>query len=118
MVAQNFSNQNLVGNNFSGQNLNGSTFFKARLENVLFRRNAPGTRTQLRGTNFEEAFLLNVDATDAIFAANTNFEPATFYKATLEGVNFSRKPNWGKSVAHQHKIHQPVQRQPDQCHSP
>ena len=89
MVAQNFSNQNLVGNNFSGQNLNGSTFFKARLENVLFRRNAQGTRTQLRGTNFEEAFLLNVDATDAIFAANTNFEPATFYKATLEGVNFS-----------------------------
>jgi uncharacterized protein YjbI with pentapeptide repeats len=48
MVAQNFSGQTLVGNNFSGQNLNGSTFFKARLENVLFRRNAQGTATQLQ----------------------------------------------------------------------
>lgn len=56
----------------------------------MFRRNAQGTSTLLRGTNFEEAFLLNVDATNAIFAANTSFEPANFYKATLENVNFSR----------------------------
>lgn len=73
MVAQNFSQQNLVGNNFRGQNLNGSTFFKSRLENVLFNRNAAGTSTQLRSTNFEEAFLLNVNASNAIFAPNANF---------------------------------------------
>ncbi|MGL5060466.1 MAG: hypothetical protein ACRC62_10845 [Microcoleus sp.] len=62
MVAQNFSNQYLTGNNFRGQNLNGSTFFKARLDGVQFNRNAQGTATQLRGTNFEEAFLINVNA--------------------------------------------------------
>lgn len=59
------------------------TFFKATLTNVQF------VNTALRGTNFEEAKLYNVDARNAIFAPNVNFGPANLFKATLENVNLS-----------------------------
>ncbi|NJR39942.1 MAG: hypothetical protein HC781_15365 [Leptolyngbyaceae cyanobacterium CSU_1_4] len=89
MVVLNYEGQNLVGNSFRGRNLNGSTFFKARLENVRFDPNGQGVATQLRGTNFSESTWINVNATNAIFAPSGSFGIANFFKATLEGANFT-----------------------------
>ncbi|MBC1224571.1 pentapeptide repeat-containing protein [Nostoc sp. UCD121] len=84
MPAENYNEQNLVGNNFNGQYLNGSTFFKTSLNEVQF------VGTQLRSTNFTESVWLNVNASNAIFAPSASFStPTSFVGVTLENVNFS-----------------------------
>ncbi|NJL41177.1 MAG: pentapeptide repeat-containing protein [Leptolyngbyaceae cyanobacterium SM1_4_3] len=83
MVAIDYSLQTLVGNNFNNLILNGSTFFKSTLDGVLMNQ------TRLRGTNFQEASLLNVTATGAIFAAGGSFGAADFFKATFSNTNLS-----------------------------